>query len=310
MPRMLPGSALYEQTQAQEEALRQQAYQNLGINPLDVNRSNPVNYAMSSQQLQREIDRLRFESENQDKIDQGYGMELIPRQGWTLTDPTQTAGTANGEQDFSAIDAEIAQLEQELAGMPQITQGQQYQAPGVPELPGAEMFQNPLLRAIQDDVTNRLFANRASRGKLGSGGTALALQDALAPTALNLGLTQQTRQLGQQQQNIDNLFRLFGMGANVAAGQGSAGIGASSGIGNALLAGGTAQAGGALGQGQAISQGLGGLSQIAGYSINDMMNGVPQQQFTGELGGYGGFRPTIQGSTAAGPLTSSGSFFG
>jgi hypothetical protein len=289
---MLPGSALYEQTQAQEEALRQQAYQNLGINPLDVNRSNPVNYAMSSQQLQREIDRLRFQAENQDKIDQGYGMELA--QG--------------GEQDFSAIDAEIAQLEQELAGMPQITQGQQYQAPGVPELPGAEMFQNPLLRAIQDDVTNRLFANRAARGKLGSGGTALALQDALAPTALNLGLTQQTRQLGQQQQNIDNLFRLFGMGANVAAGQGSAGIGASSGIGNALLAGGTAQAGGALGQGQAISQGLGGLSQIAGYGFGGGFS--PQQQFTGELGGYGGFRPTIQGSTAAGPLTSSGSFFG
>jgi len=305
MPRMLPGSALYEQTQAQEEALRQQAYQNLGINPLDVNRSNPVNYAMSSQQLQREIDRLRFESENQDKIDQGYGMELVPRQGWTLTDPTQQS-TQGGEQDFSAIDAEIAQLEQELAGMPQITQGQQYQAPGVPELPGSEMFQNPLLRAIQDDVTKRLFANRAARGKLGSGGTALALQDALAPTALNLGLTQQTRQLGQQQQNIDNLFRLFGMGANVAAGQGSAGIGASSGIGNALLAGGTAQAGGALGQAAAFGSGLTSLFGPGG-AVSQFSQ--PTQQFTGELGGIGGFRPTIQGSTAAGPLTSTGSFF-
>lgn len=170
----------------------------------------------------------------------------------------------DGVQDFSAIDDEIAQLEAELAGLPSVGTGQQYAAPQAPQLPGAEMFQNPLLRAIQDDVTRRVFANQASRRRTGAGETAVALQNALAPTALNLGLTQQARQQTQQQQNVDNLFRLFGMGANVAAGQGQAGMQGASNIGNALQAGGLAQAQGALGRGQAIQQGLGNLAGFGG----------------------------------------------
>jgi len=175
--------------------------------------------------------------------------------------PVQTQSTAP-TMSAADIDAEIAQLEQELTGLPQVTQGPAFEAPQAPGLPGAEMLQNPLLRAIQDDVTRRVFANQRASRRGGAGETAVALQNALAPTALNLGLTLQGRQQTQQQQNIDNLMRLFGMGANVAAGQGSQGLAGASALGSALQAGGAAQAGGALGQGQAIA---GGLGDVAGF---------------------------------------------
>lgn len=200
-----------------------------------------------------------------------------PNRGSYRGDRPQVTGTQATAEE---IDAEIAQLEQELATLPQLTQGPSFAPPQAPALPGGEILQNPLLQAIQGDVTNRLMANQAARGKLGSGGTALALQSALAPTALNLGLTQQAREQAQQQQNIDNLFRLFGSGVNVAAGQGSVGTGAASGIGNALQEGGLAQAQGALGRAQAITGGLGGLAQIGGF-----MN----------AGGFGGGTPAPMG---------------
>lgn len=177
----------------------------------------------------------------------------------------------NAQQPTQAdIDAEIAQLEQELAGLPApqtVGTGPSFTPPQAPGLPGGEMLQNPLLQAIQDDVTRRVFANQAAKRRTGAGETAVALQGALAPTALNLGLTQQAREQAQQQQNIDNLFRLFGMGANVAAGQGQAGMTGASNIGTSLMAGGQAAGAGALGQANALTSGLGGLAQIGGFAM-------------------------------------------
>lgn len=167
-----------------------------------------------------------------------------------------------------AIQSEIAELEAELAtltpqtpeviqpedgGMPQLAG---FTPPQAPELPGAEILENPLLKAIQDDVQRRVFAGQASRRRIAPTETAVALQNALMPTALNLGLTQQAREQAQQQQNISNLMGLFGMGGNIAAGQGQVGTTAAGGIGSALQAGGEAQAGGVLGQAQAIGGGL------------------------------------------------------
>lgn len=197
------------------------------------------------------------------------------------------------------IGAEIDALEKELAGLPPaqtVGTGPTFTPPQAPGLPGAEILQNPLLRAIQDDVTRRVFANQAARGRTGTGETAVALQSALAPTALNLGLTQQVREQAQQQQNIDNLFRLFGMGASVAAGQGQAGLGAASNIGSAIQQGGLAQAQGALGRGQAISQGLGGLAQIGGFVSGGGFGGFGSSPVS-QLGG-GLFGTTHQPTTS------------
>ena len=186
--------------------------------------------------------------------------------------PALLASQPIDRRSLAAIDEEIASLEQELAALPSATQqatqpaqGFAFQPPQAPGLPGAEILQNPLLRAIQDDVTRRVFANQASRGRLGAGETAVALQTALAPTALNLGLTLQGREQAQQQQNIQNLMNLFGIGANVSAGQGSLGLQGASGIGSALQAGGLAQAQGALGQGAATSGALGDIAGTIGF---------------------------------------------
>ena len=167
----------------------------------------------------------------------------------------------------------------------------------MPGLPGGEILQNPLLRAIQDDVTRRVFANQASAGRGGAGETAVALQNALAPTALNLGLTLQGRQQAQQQQNTQNLMNLFGIGSNVAAGQGSSGISGAGAIGSALQAGGLAQAQGALGRGQAISGGLGNLAGLAGFLGGGGSFGGGATGFG--LGGGLPFQPTASASFIA-----------
>lgn len=189
-------------------------------------------------------------------------------------------------------------------------------------LPGREILDNPLLKSIQEDVTERLFANRASRGILGAGGTADELFSSLAPTALNLGLDLQARGQAQRerqanlglslqaieeaqrqqeqarisgqrqqdiglaldlqgvraaegQQNVQNLFNLLGLGANVASGQGTAIQQTGAGVAGALQQAGAARAQGALGRGQAISQGIG---DVVGLGI---------------LGSRGFFNPTI-----------------
>ena len=67
---------------------------------------------------------------------------------------------------------------------------------------------NPFYQSLADDAQNRIFANQAARGKLGSGETAEALQTSLVllgQDILNQGI--------QQRQNLATL------GSNAASGQ-------------------------------------------------------------------------------------------
>jgi hypothetical protein len=303
----------------QEDLLRQAAAENLGLT------STTRLPASLRNQLDTEVNRLRSEMLGFDEgttlsqqaltnlglpaiaAESGRGpgrreylneiarLEQEARQGIPgfLSQRQEDAARQQGLSEAEKRAEELAQLEAELAGMQPLTStGPEFQAPQVPGLPGKEIFQNPLLQAIQGDVTRRLFANQAARGKLGSGGTALALQDALAPQALNLGLTLQGREMGQQQQTIDNLFRLFGLGANTSIGQGSQGIGATQGIGSTVQSGGAAQAGGILGQSQAITGGLGDLAQIGGFFTGGGSFTSPTSSLGGGLFGTQ-FQPTV-----------------
>jgi hypothetical protein len=289
-----------------ERRLRAQAIANLGINPAAA-RFNAGAIRQEMGRLQSE--QLGLDGTLQQQALSNLGLAEKPQNAPARTNAgiafqqelgglQQEANTGlfpSPETVESALspDDELAQLEAELAGMQPLTStGPEFQAPQVPGLPGKEIFQNPLLQAIQGDVTRRLFANQAARGKLGSGGTALALQDALAPQALNLGLTLQGREMGQQQQTIDNLFRLFGLGANTAIGQGSQGIGAAQGIGSTVQSGGAAQAGGILGQSQAITGGLGDLAQIGGFFTGGGSFTSPTSSLGGGLFGTQ-FQPTV-----------------
>lgn len=127
---------------------------------------------------------------------------------------------------------------------------------------GPGILQNPLLQAMQADVTRRLMANQAARGKLGSGGTAEALQQRLVPQAIQFGqtLNQAQRQatldranLGGtmedlRQRDVSNLFSAAQIGGNAAAQQGQAGLNVASNIGNLQQQAAGAQTFGALGQ--------------------------------------------------------------
>lgn len=135
---------------------------------------------------------------------------------------------------------------------------------------GSEVLQNPLLRAMQDDVTRRLMANQAARGKLGSGGTAEELQNRLIPQALafreqeisgltNLGITGEDI----RQREVNDLFRAAGLGQVSAARTGAAGLTAAGNIGNLQQAAGAAQGQGALGSAYANNLMLGGVLQGA-----------------------------------------------
>lgn len=226
-----------------------------------------------------------------------------PKRGWILIDNPNPQVYGRGANDLAAIDTEIAQLEQELESlgpvqaaqvpqqaqvMPQIPHGTDGTVPsqGQP-LPPMSFGQpsvsqqfptNPIFETIKEDVSRRVFANQAARGKLGSGGTPAALATALAPM-----------QLQQQQQDISNLFNLLGLGANVASGQGTAGMGAASNIGNAMMAGGQAQAQGAMNRANAITGGLGSLAGFAGMGMFGG-SGSPVSGFG--LGGGLPFSPT------------------
>ena len=181
------------------------------------------------------------------------------------------------------------------------------------------IMQNPLLQSIQDEAARRAISATAATGRTGAVPGQIAR--ALAGPALNLALQQQQTGIQQRQQNISNLFNLLGLGANVAAGQGTAGMQTAQGVAQALQTGGAAQAAGRLGQTQAITGGLGSLAGLNVLQQGGFFN--PAQQFTGELfgglggfrptigelfGGLGGFRPTIGGQQAAGPLLPSGRF--
>lgn len=123
---------------------------------------------------------------------------------------------------------------------------------------------NPLFDALEQDVTRRVFANQAARGKLGSGETPGNLATALAPMRLE-----------QQQRDISNLFDVTRLGANIATGQGTAGMTSAGNVGQALGAGAGALAQGRLGRADAIGSGLGELALLMGSRSSNPFGGMP-----------------------------------
>lgn len=159
---------------------------------------------------------------------------------------------------------------------------------------GSQILQNPLLQQMQADVTRRVMANQAARGKLGSGSTLSSLQNQLIPQALAFreqeiaGLTGLgTTAEDLRQREIGNLFQAAGIGANAAARTGAAGITAAGNIGNLQTYGGEAQALAGLGAAQSrqnqIGQFIGGIAPMLGggrpfNSFGNMARGGGLQQ--------------------------------
>lgn len=106
---------------------------------------------------------------------------------------------------------------------------------------------NPLLSSLQEQSTLPILQNQAARGKLGSGDTLLALQNALVPMG-----AQMSRQHGA------DLFNLASIGGNAAARQGSQ-------ISEMILQQGNSAAAGGIGAANAYGQ---GASNIAGMGMS------------------------------------------
>lgn len=92
--------------------------------------------------------------------------------------------------------------------------------------PAGYIKNNPLYNSLAADAERRLLANQAAKGKVGSGGTAAALQEQL----LNLGT-------GLVNTEIGNLQNQAGIGVGAAGQVGSTAYSGNTNIGNAQAAG-------------------------------------------------------------------------
>lgn len=132
-----------------------------------------------------------------------------------------------------------------------------------PEAQRQFVTENPFFESLANDAERRLLSNAAARGKVGSGGTAVALQDAL----LRLG----TGLVGQSVQQRQNLATL---GANAAAGQATATQQTGGNISNLITGAGNARAAGRVGAANARQAGFSNLLNtglgVAALTLSDM----------------------------------------
>lgn len=149
------------------------------------------------------------------------------------TEPFRQAGLAGAEQLTSFLQDPTQQLEQI----------------------------NPIVSFLRDQGFEQIQESAAARGRLGAGGT---LQDL---TRFNLDLSA-TVAPQLQNQRFNQLFNVAGLGANVAAGQGTAGLQTAGNIGNLLGQAGRAEAGGIAGTTSAILGGVENLASAAGAFPN------------------------------------------
>lgn len=95
------------------------------------------------------------------------------------------------------------------------------------------IMQNPMFAAIMQDNQRQILQNTAARGRVGTGGTAEALQNAALRTGFDILNTERNAML----QNARFMSDVVGMGQSAAAGQGSASMQAGGNIANAITQG-------------------------------------------------------------------------
>ena len=198
-------------------------------------------------------------------------------------DPTGAAGgragttgvrnVLGGAREFGAdiqsqIQALETQRESRLSGVPEFIQGDRLQ--GLEEI-------NPVVSFLRDQGFEQIQESAAAQGRLGAGGT---LKDL---TQFNTDLTS-TIVPQLQNQRFNQLFNVAGLGANVAAGQGTAGLQTATNVSNLLGNVGAAEAAGVAGQTQAIT---GGLQNIAGAvgAFPNLFGGQPPPPVVPRAGG-------------------------
>lgn len=180
------------------------------------------------------------------------------------TDPFRQVGLAAARPILSELGIAIPD---ELSGL----------LPAAQPTSGAGQV-SPLFDFLRGEGFEDIQESAAAQGRLRSGGT---LRD-LSQFNTNLA--------GQfQQQRFNQLFNLLGLGSNVAAGQGTAGLQSATNISNLLGNIGQAQAQGSIGQANAVSQGISGLTGTLGAYQGGAFGGGAQPTTTQNSGGSTGF---------------------
>ncbi len=114
-----------------------------------------------------------------------------------------------------------------------------------PNAQKAFITNNPFYKAMADDTQNRLFANAASKGTLGSGGTQAALQNSLLLLGQNL-----------VNNNVSQNQALAGLGETAASNLNTANNTATNNLTNLINYGGQAAAGGTVNSANALTGAL------------------------------------------------------
>jgi len=133
--------------------------------------------------------------------------------------------------------------------------------------PGArrDFIQNdPFFGALADDAQQRIFGNQAARGKVGSGGTAAALQNSLLLLGNDL--------VGEQ---IGRLSGLAGVGLDAARGQSAVSAGTlddRGSVNRSIASLGSQRADLTTDRGDAIASGLIGKAQARGQGASNLLS--------------------------------------
>ena len=122
-----------------------------------------------------------------------------------------------------------------------------------PEVQKAFIEQNPFFKSLAQDAQDRLLANQAARGKIGSGGTAAELQNRLLQLGTNL--------VGQ---NITQRQNLAQLGLSAAGTQAQAELGFGVPLSGLQTGRGATEAGGILGAQAARAAGVDQTFDLAG----------------------------------------------
>lgn len=130
------------------------------------------------------------------------------------------------------------------------------------------IMQNPMFAAIMADNQRNIMQNAAARGRLGTGGTAEALQNAALRTGFDILNTERNAMLN----NARFMTDVVGMGQSAAAGQGATSMQAGSNIANSLMAGQNAQTNLITGAANAQAAGTVGAANAQQQGFMNMLN--------------------------------------
>jgi len=185
------------------------------------------------------------------------------------------AETREGLEPFRTAGTEA------IGGLPALMQQQQATISD----PSSRVLNNPFFKALAGQQEQRLLQSAAARGKVGSGQTGQDLQQNL----LLLGQQFGQQDIANQQLGISNLQNLSTIGANAAAGQGSATQQTAGMVSNTLGGIGQAQAQGITGAANAFAGRKVGQAQAGAEGVSNIANIVGSFFGFGGGGGFGGF---------------------